>query len=558
MKDGDFEYQTLTSGSYRKQVADPLGGKTISITRRTLPALMAEVEVYRRLREDLAGGLITRDDVRRRLATRGRGGAAITVKDVWDRYLAACEARRRKALYKYWPSHFAPKFDGVAAEDLQGPLWEEWQNWESTRATGVGARKRHGSARTSIATYYGSMRAAFQRAIDAREIAGPLPWGKWRPSKKHGRPPEERGTLHSIGQVEVLLEVARVHDEERRRQGHYSDACVRIGTAFLGGYRQGELGGLRWSCLRPGAGGEVVAEVAFQVRRAWRDEHPDWTRPIDSPKWATAGRPVLLHPDLVRLLESHREYLRSIDLYRPDGPVFPTRTGEFRSDPRTIKTSLLRGLLERSGLEVDIKRFVPHSARHTMATLEAANSMNLKDTAERTRHASPLSLMTYLHRSGRGLARPALPAMTTAAPSAVQVLPAHVEAIELAHVFEDGPDAPQVEPAEPSRGDAVGLFGPAYEAWIATGRKGVRPAVVTKAAERARALAYKAAARHGADVDQRRRAGRFAKRGVLGAWVQWLKRKERIAPEEAPPVVRALPANVITMSKRPRVAGVAK
>lgn len=553
--DGEFEFQRLASGSVRKQVADPLGDKPISITRKTVAALMAEVEVYRRLREDLKNGLLTRDDVKRRLATRGRGGVAVTVKDVWERYRAACDTRRRDALAHHWDAHFAPHFDGIDAEDLDAARWTAWQNWEDERTTGKGKGKRKGAARTSIKTYFGLLRAAYQAAIDERFISGPLPWGKWKLSNKHGRPAVERATLRSMQEIEVLLSTARDYDEERRRAGHYSDACVRVGTAFLGGYRQGELGGLRWDCLRPGENGETVAVVAFQVRRSWRTEHPDWTKPIDTPKWATAVKPVLLHPDLARLLEDHRTYHRSIGIYQPDGPVFPTMAGEFRGDPRTIRAELLRRLLVRSGLEVDLARFTPHCARHSFATLEAAHSTNLKDTAERTRHASPLSLMTYLHKSGRGLAPPALPAMSVTSPSAVQVLPARVEAVELRHVFEEDPEAPD-QAVEPAQVEAVpvGLFAQAFEKWNAGGRKGPRPLEVTKAAERARAAAYKTATRLGGNLDQRRRAGRYAKRGLLGAWVQWLNRRDGKAAEPAAPIARAaLPPGVIPFVSKPSV-----
>jgi hypothetical protein len=106
-----------------------------------------------------------------------------------------------------------------------------------------------------------------------------------------------------------------------------------------------------------------------------------------------------LHPSVVFLLAEQEKRLRALGQYRPDGPVFPAADGSWRLRGRVITPESFRNIVKRAQLPGE--GWVPHSLRHSLATLELqASAGNLRAAARRTRHKSLKILEGYIHQFG--------------------------------------------------------------------------------------------------------------------------------------------------------------
>lgn len=544
--------QRLPSGSWRVQVRDPRDPRRRkSFTAPTMGEVMAAAETWRRLRRELAAGLITREDMHAKIRLSERGGA-LTVEEVWTSYVASFAPVRQRALKSHWNTHFKIKFGGLLAQELTAIVWGEWERWEGGRKT----RKGTDTSKSTVSTLFALMRAAYGRRVDAGELQK-LPWGKWKPTGQFGRPAQEREALRSVEEVLLVLGAARAHDDKLRAWGHYSDLQARMGAMLLHGLRQGEAGGAGWDDYRALNGVRVLG-VNRQVRDGWATDNAGWERPLDEPKARSSGN-VVCHPVLVRLLDDLQIYQRSRGLYRPTGPIFPARHGGWRKSRTTVEPALFRDMLRAAGLDVlgvDVDRFVTHSARHTFGTLEALHSSDIKATGERIRHSDAAVTTMYMHRAGRDLPGSAIPDFAVTLPNNVQVLPAGDEhdehdALELARVLRDaGPTTPadELEAADAETRADAGAFEAVYRRWVEGGRSGPRPAEVTAEAERARSRAWKRVTAAGGTKEAAQRAGRTARRAYLGAWGKFKARKEGSSAQAKPPVkgqLRARPAGEV-------------
>lgn len=519
------------------QVRDPLNpNKTISVTEPTEALCLARVEHYRRMRGDLRHGAARPEDIAEKLRVQD----ALSVKEVWEDYLNSFPEHRKRAMEGTWKRHFAC-WEGLTIYELSATKMTEWERWEGTRTFVRGGKRLRGMGVRTVKTLFAQLRAAVRRRIKAREMRE-TPWGDWHPSGDWGRVREEREALRSIDEVAALLHVARQADEQARERGRFSDLYARICVLVFTGLRQGELGALGWDDLeevgRDDAARVVVMGVRHQVKAKWKEDHPNWKRPSYPPKAGSAGT-LRLHGDVVRALDEQRGYLRARGMYRVDGPIFPdSKTGTWRLDETVLKPERLRELAARAGIAADLERLVPHGLRHTMASLEAMASQDLKATAQRTRHKDLTVLLQYMHQGGRGLAASPLPSAGVGPPAVAELLPApppvHLitgeRGAELAEEENDALALRQVLDPErrggvPVMGDVSGLE-QAYHRWVHAGRPGVRPAEVTEGAERARSRAYISALRRARDAGESdtraaslaQAAGMRGKHSYLGAW----------------------------------------
>lgn len=113
-------------------------------------------------------------------------------------------------------------------------------------------------------------------------------------------------------------------------------------------------------------------------------------RRIVPPKTRYGKREVPLSPDLVGLL---RQQLGGLADESADALVFPSMRGT-PLDPDTMRRNMLRPLME----EIDMAGAGFHAIRHTFASLQLANGVNMLALSRALGHHSPaFTLNTYCH-----------------------------------------------------------------------------------------------------------------------------------------------------------------
>ena len=212
---------------------------------------------------------------------------------------------------------------------------------------------------------------------------------------------------------------------------------------------------------------------------------------------------LILHSAAVEMLRRQRRALEAIGWYRPDGPVFPGIDGAWRRTPRAIRPEIFRDLVRRAGLPRP-ERWVPHSLRHSTATLELmASGFNVLAVQKRLRHANPKTTWGYAHALQRGATRSSLPELTM--PVATPLL----GMAELVSATAAPPDLPALGPAR----TRPGRFAVAWEGWIAgldgdlafaagALANGKHPKRIAELADQAYSRAYKRA--HRSEASEKR------------------------------------------------------
>jgi integrase len=146
--------------------------------------------------------------------------------------------------------------------------------------------------------------------------------------------------------------------------------------AVLGGLRQGELLGLKWSDIDWEAK-QVKINRTFN-KRAWY-----------SPKSKSSVRRVDLGPKMIKVLKEWKLACPPNDL----GLLFPSRTGK-PLDDSTMVRKFFKPALKKAGLP--IIRF--HDLRHTYASLLIEQGENIKYIQSQLGHSSPVvTLNVYAH-----------------------------------------------------------------------------------------------------------------------------------------------------------------
>jgi integrase len=129
--------------------------------------------------------------------------------------------------------------------------------------------------------------------------------------------------------------------------------------------RQGEIAALAWDDWDE-------ARNVLYIRRALKDKG-NGKRPPDWPK-GNKVRLQQLHPNAIGLLHEQRDRLKTADLWKPLGPIFPARNGEFRrTSAATIDPETFRRLVVAADLP-NPAQWTPHSCRHTFMTLESVGN----------------------------------------------------------------------------------------------------------------------------------------------------------------------------------------
>ena len=164
-------------------------------------------------------------------------------------------------------------------------------------------------------------------------------------------------------------------------------------TGLMCGLRPGELAGLRWPFVYVD-GGEPSIDV---VERA--SEVADRYAGQAKPKTARRGR-IGLHPLVVAALRRHRDEMRLLGLYDPEGFVFCTRNGTAMSVSNLRRA--FQQLCDRAGLAGE--QWTTYELRHSFVSLVADQLDDLVKVADLVGHADTRTTQGYRHA-----VRPSLP-----------------------------------------------------------------------------------------------------------------------------------------------------
>lgn len=377
-------------------------GKRITIRVRTKAEGEAKVRLLDHLREQVKHNMIGEAEALRQAGALERG-TILTVDDIWKPYALGQSTRTRKICNAAWCHHLAPHFSGKPAASLDANTMKAWETAERELP---GKRSGELISPKTVRNAYDLLRTAYGRAVASGHIDA-IPWEPgYRPPrvKAHAQSVASREACRTVDELRRLVRAAMEYDEGLTKKGRWSDMCARVFVVAMLGLRQGEAAGLSWEDLHIDDGSHDCV-VVHQVVDDWRHAHPDWARPLDPPK---SERPMFsLHPRVVEFLRSHRKRLQDRGWYRQNGPVFPTigggaKGGQWRDRAELLKPSLFRRIVTAAGLP-NPERWVPHSLRHTYATLEGANAASLRDLQARTGHSSLKVLEGYMKSVGRGL-----------------------------------------------------------------------------------------------------------------------------------------------------------
>lgn len=164
-------------------------------------------------------------------------------------------------------------------------------------------------------------------------------------------------------------------------------------TALMCGLRPGELAGLRWCHVDL----DSEAPSIDVVERILTERHRYVGQ--TAPKTRRSRRRIGLHPLLVAALLRHRDDMRALELYDPDGFVFATRNGTPMSLGNLRRA--FRQLCHRAGLGGD---WTTYELRHSFVSLVSDQLDDLVKVADLAGHVDTRTTQGYRHA-----VRPSLP-----------------------------------------------------------------------------------------------------------------------------------------------------
>ena len=196
------------------------------------------------------------------------------------------------------------------------------------------------------------------------------------------RPPKRRKAV-TLEQVEAVLTEAIPADPR---------PAMWL-TGLMCGLRPGELAGLRWPFVDLDSTPATlrVEERIDRVGERYVGQA--------APKTERGKRRMDLHPLVVAALGRHREELRLLGLYDPEGFVFPTRNGTPQS-LSNMRRDFSR-LCSRAGLGDD---WTTYEMRHSFVSLVSEHLDDLVKVADLVGHVDTRTTQGYRHR-----VRPSLP-----------------------------------------------------------------------------------------------------------------------------------------------------
>lgn len=268
--------------------------------------------------------------------------------------------------------------------------------------------------------------------------------------------------------------------------------------------------------------------IWYRTRTGWRERNPNWKRPLDTPKM-NKRRTQNLHPAVVQVLQLHRERLERLGWYKPDGPVFPGRAGEWRTSSNIMTNPVFRKIVTLAGLPNPTK-WVVHSTRHSFGTLEAQVAVatgDVKGFLERGGWSKIETAMGYYKKGGRGRTMPFigeleqrdLPGLGTGpTPQEMKLLEQKRErgALLLAQMSETTVVQERMKEKSMSTAELAALYPDAKDL----------PAVVEARAKSRYSRAYQQAQRDGKTPEQCAQAGAEAKHGFRAGF-RGLQKKAR-------------------------------
>lgn len=304
-----------------------------------------------------------------------RGGLAdgkITVRDLLERWLSACERRvGARTLHRYRQlvkQYIAPHLGALRAEQLRPAHIERaltaWARTRTDRQAGVLSAR---SVRHTFDTLKAACRWGVRMGILARNPAESVDPPRWEQ--------REMRTLDAAG-VAALLKAA---GPELR-----VPIAVLVGT----GLRRGELFGLRWTDVDLEEG-RLMVRRSIEVINGKRREKP--------PKTARSLRTIALAPFVVAALrQQKREQLERrfvLGAGRDDAAYIFDRADGSPWHPDTFSWAFAE-LVRRSGLP----RVRLHDLRHSHATIALAAGTDLKTISAALGHSTiSVTANTYLH-----------------------------------------------------------------------------------------------------------------------------------------------------------------
>lgn len=544
-------------GGFRATVINPLTGRRVAIVDKDPGVVTARINALKNVRADIRLGVVEPHEVARRTATLAHG--PLMISEAWAAYHRALgdDGAWKKQAESTWKHRLEKTFGRLVASEANDEKLKAWEaeQRKATRPARGGGRKPI-SPRT-IRNAFELLRAVLNAMVPHRLAA--LPWRDYSP------PSYDRKALTREGCRDgyEVIKLIGIADEADQRCGFgYADLAARIGLGALVGWRTGEATAASWDDIRWierewEEDGRALINVRHATRRKWREKHPDWTRPIDPPKYGSTGDQEL-HPAAIKMLVRLRQRQLRWGVYDPHGPLFPCpKTGTWRLNPRIITPERIRELVRLAGFP-NVEKWVHHSLRISKGTLEMlGNGGDVMAVAKMLRHSDPRQSMVYLRPAGRGAPSSRIAGVDMLAlPPASRRDPLLISADEARAIEEETAERRRenrrieqgkfLDRKARREGKVRISFAEAALQWSLAGMPGDRPPEVTMHAERSRSAAAQRTRRELGDapeaVEAANGAGRRAYRAVLASWGKYaakngypLPPNDRLRKKRPPP-----------------------
>jgi integrase len=483
--------------SLKKQIRHPVTKRRVWITATTQSELDHRVKVIGDMRRDIRAGLVTLDQARAQLAPAIGGRKVLRV--LWEDFRQTIGPRSRRSYGHAW-SLIEPELGDMPIWELNQSVVAKWEN----KLLSPSRTRPEGYAPKTVRVCW----AILKQLARVTANLDRLPWHGYKSradklvamAEGNAGARRPRQALASREELQRFLAAATELDEEDG-----GNRFIVCGVLALTGLRQAEAAGLGWDCVRLDTEPPRMA-IMYQAPQDWHRDYPS-DRPRLPPKNGHDSQN--LHPSVVFLLQEQEKRLRALGHYRHDGPVFPAADGSWRLSGRVITPDTFRTIVKRAQLPGE--GWVPHSLRHSLATLELqASAGNLRAVARRTRHKSLKILEGYIHQFGGRWGG------SHVAPLDMPKQLPQSEPVRL-------PAQKAVKSLPPNTSEKTGALdrvtlGDLARQFVASGGKpgDEAPRALSGLADAAYQRAYSRAKGQGPQAAQI--AGRRARRGVVGAW----------------------------------------
>lgn len=300
------------------------------------------------------------------------------LSSVWAQAEALSGPASARKMRSVWRWQVAPILGDLPVSELRADVMATWE----------AELRRRGYASNTVSVAYAMISRTVGRLVKSDRLLV-LPWRSWRPAHAEALAPRE--ATRNVSELQAILRAARAADARARERGAIGDLTARVAVAGLQGLRQGELAALAWDDLEGG-----ILHVRRAAISGWRKMFPNAERCPHLPK-GRRTRSMALHVDAMGALRAQRERLMELGLYRSRGPVFPGVDGAFRVCPRAINPDIFRRIAGEAGFAQP--GWVPHSLRHSAATMELGGGLDVRNVAAKLGHASIATTEAYLHAS---------------------------------------------------------------------------------------------------------------------------------------------------------------